>query len=70
MLINGDLVRIPQGTIVSQQGQKLTTLPVGVVNHPQMAIVLDNDDKWLAKVLMVDEVVYVEKRHLQLEVKK
>ncbi len=70
MLINGDLVRIPQGTIVSQQGQKLTTLPVGVVNHPQMAIVLDNDDKWLAKVLMVDEVVYVEKRHLQLVVKK
>jgi hypothetical protein len=70
MLINGDLVRIPQGTIVSQQGQKLATLPVGIVNHPQMAIVLDNDDKWLAKVLMVDEVVYVEKRHLQLVVKK
>ena len=65
MLINGDLVRIPQGTIINQQGYRVRPMPVAIVNTPMMGIVLDSRDA-MAKVLMNDEVIYVEKKLLQL----
>ena len=65
MLINGDLVRIPQGTVISQQGYRLTPLPIAIVNVPSMGIVLDSKEA-MVKVLMNDEVIFVEKRFLQL----
>jgi hypothetical protein len=65
MLINGDLVRIPQGTVINQQGYRLTPLPIAIVNTPMMGIVLESRDE-MAKVLLNDEVIYVEKKLLQL----
>jgi len=65
MLINGDLVRIPQGTVINQHNYLHTPMPVAIVNTPMMGIVLDSRDI-MAKVLMNDEVIYVEKKLLQL----
>ena len=65
MLISGDLVRIPQGTVINQEGTHLTTLPIAVVSTPAMGIVLESKDI-MAKVLLDNEVIYVEKKFLQL----
>ena len=65
MLIDGDLVRIPQGTIIKQEGRHLTPLPIAIVSVPMMGIVLESRDT-MVKVLMNDEVVYIEKKNLQL----
>ena len=65
MLISGDLVRIPQGTVINTEGQQLTPMPIAIVNTPVMGIVLESRDV-MAKVLMNNEVIYVEKKFLQL----
>ncbi len=65
MLIDGDLVRIPQGTVINQQGHRNRPLPIAIMTHPEMGIVLESRDI-MAKVLLNNEVVYVEKRFLQL----
>ncbi len=51
MLINGDLVRIPQGTVINQQGYHLTPLPIAIINSPSMGIVLDSSNT-MVKVLV------------------
>tara|TARA_R100001594_G_scaffold56082_1_gene89872 strand:+ start:327 stop:533 length:207 start_codon:yes stop_codon:yes gene_type:complete len=65
MLIDGDLVRIPQGTVIKQEGSYLTPLPVAIVSAPMMGIVLGSRDS-MVKVLMNNEIIYVEKKNLQL----
>ncbi len=65
MLINGDLVRIPQGTVINQQGYRLTPMPIAIINVPSMGIILDSSES-MAKILLNDEVIFVEKRFLQL----
>ncbi len=65
MLINGDLVRIPQGTVINTEGQQRDHLPIAIMATPAMGIVLDAKNI-MAKILMDNEVVYVEKRFLQL----
>ena len=67
MLISGDLVRIPQGTVINndQQDKQLIPMPIAIMATPAMGIVLESRDT-MAKVLMDNEIVYVEKRFLQL----
>lgn len=65
MLISGDLVRIPQGTVINEESKKPLPLPIAIVATPAMGIVLESS-KEMAKVLMDGEVVYVEKKYLQL----
>lgn len=65
MLISGDLVRIPQGTVINTEGQQRNHLPIAVMSTPAMGIVLSSSDI-MAKILMNDEVIYVEKKFLQL----
>lgn len=65
MLINGDLVRIPQGTVINTEGQQRNHLPIAVISTPAMGIILDSSDI-MAKILMNNEVIYVEKKFLQL----
>jgi len=65
MLISGDLVRIPQGTIINEEGEKRFPLPIAIIATPAMGIVLESRDK-IVKVLMDGEIVYVEKKYLQL----
>ena len=65
MLISGDLVRIPQGTVITEEGKRLIPLPIAIIAKPAMGIVLESS-KEMAKVLMDGEVVYVEKKYLQL----
>ena len=68
MLINGDLVRIPQGTVIMNMEGEQTILPLRVAADQTMAIVIERttscDD--LVKILMNDEVVFVDKRVVQL----
>jgi hypothetical protein len=65
-LINGDLVRIPQGAVIMLHGQ--VTSPLTIATHPRMGIVLEtrNTDKELVKILLDDQVYLVEKRLVQL----
>jgi hypothetical protein len=65
MLISGDLVRIPQGTLINEQGKKPFPPPIAIIATPAMGIVLESRDE-MAKVLMDGEVIYVEKKYLQL----
>jgi len=65
MLIDGDLVRIPQGTVINTEGQQKNHLPIAIMATPAMGIVLDARNI-MAKILMDDEVIYVEKKFLQL----
>ena len=65
MLIDGDLVRIPQGTVINTEGQQKNHLPIAIMATPAMGIVLDARNI-MAKILMYDEVIYVEKKFLQL----
>ena len=65
MLISGDLVRIPQGTVINEESEKPLPLPIAIIATPAMGIVLESRDK-MVKVLMDGEVIYVEKKYLQL----
>ena len=66
MLVNGDLVRIPQGAVI--MGIESDRTPIRVAVDPTMAIVIDNrpigDD--LIKILVNEEVVFVDKRVVRL----
>ena len=68
MLINGDLVRVPQGTIIMNVESDQIALPLRVASDPVMAIVIQNKtaSEGLVKVLMGDEVVLVDKRVVRL----
>ena len=65
MLISGDLVRIPQGTVINEESEKPLPLPIAIIATPAVGIVLDSRDE-MVKVLMDGEVIYVEKKYLQL----
>jgi hypothetical protein len=65
MLISGDLVRIPQGTVINEESEKPLPLPIAIIATPAMGIVLESRDE-MVKVLMDGEVIYVEKKYLQL----
>ena len=65
MLISGDLVRIPQGTVINQEGHRSRPMPIAIMNTPEMGIVLESRDI-MAKILLNNEVIYVEKKFLQL----
>jgi hypothetical protein len=66
MLINGDLIRVPQGTVIMAIGKE--PLPVRVVTDQSMAIVIENKTPCedLVKILMGDEIVFVDKRVVRL----
>jgi len=69
MLINGDLVRIPQGTIIIDSAiQFKDGVPLSVAKKPQVGIVIEtkNDDDDLIKILFEDQVFLVDKRVVQL----
>jgi hypothetical protein len=69
MLINGDLVRIPQGTIIIDSAiQFKDNVPLSVAKKPQVGIVIEtkNDDEGLVKVLFEDQMFFVDKRVVQL----
>mgnify|MGYP003120479871 CR=1 FL=1 len=65
MLISGDLVRIPQGTVINTEGKHLKPMPIAITSNPAMGIVIESKDI-MAKVLMDNEIIYVEKKFLQL----
>ena len=66
MLINGDLIRIPQGTVILQS--QPDPVPLTVAQRPQVGIVIDNElnKEELIKVLLDDEIFLVDKRVVQL----
>lgn len=66
MLINGDLVRVPQGTVIMEISSD--PVPIQVATKPQIAIVIDNNPPAvdLVKVLLEDELYLVDKRVVQL----
>tara|TARA_R100001443_G_scaffold73077_1_gene81052 strand:- start:138 stop:356 length:219 start_codon:yes stop_codon:yes gene_type:complete len=69
MLVSGDLVRIPQGTVIlGLENQSLENVPLGVSAQPRTGIVIDTKsvDKDLVKVLLDDQVFLVDKRVVQL----
>jgi|TARA_R110001592_G_scaffold225439_3_gene481409 hypothetical protein len=69
MLINGDLVRIPQGTVIIDSAiQFKDSVPLSVAKKPQVGIVIEtkNDDEDLVKVLFEDQMFFVDKRVVQL----
>ena len=69
MLIDGDLVRVPQGTVImNMEGDHSGPLPLRVSSDPTMAIVIQNktSSEDLVKILMGDEVVFVDKRVIKL----
>ena len=65
MLINGDLVRVPQGAVI--MGVETDPTPIRVAIDPSIAIVIDNkptnDD--LIKILIDEELVFVNKHKVQ-----
>jgi hypothetical protein len=66
MLINGDLIRIPQGTVIMDTGTEI--LPLSIAKKPRVGIVIDSSpvDDDLVKILLDDEVFLVDKRVVQL----
>lgn len=66
MLINGDLVRVPQGTVIMESSND--AVPIQIAKKPQIAIVIDNNPpaEDLVKVLLEDELCLVDKRVVQL----
>jgi len=70
MLINGDLVRIPQGSLMmGDSGGGQYPPPIGFSSAPMMGIVLETTAPnlgTLVKVLMDDRVVYIDNKSLQL----
>ena len=70
MLTNGDLVRIPQGSLMmgTSTGDHYPP-PIGFLSSPMMGIVLETivpNLGTLVKVLMNDKIVYIENKSLQL----
>jgi len=65
-LINGDLIRVPQGAVIMGIDDK--PLPIRVAVRPRMGIVIDNKPpaEDLVKILLDDEVFLVNKRVVQL----
>jgi len=65
MLVNGDLVRVPQGAVI--MGIESDPTPIRVAIDPSIAIVIDNKptNYGLIKILMDEEVVFVDKRKVQ-----
>jgi len=66
MLTNGDLIRIPQGTVILEANND--PVPIQIAVRPRMGIIIDNKPKGdeLVKVLLDDEVYYIDKRVIQL----
>ena len=66
MLTNGDLIRIPQGTVIMEATND--SVPVQVAVQPRMGIIIDNTvkDDDLVKVLLDDEIYYIDKRVIQI----
>ena len=66
MLINGDLIRVPQGTVIMEISND--PVPVRVAAQPRMGIVIDSKprEEDLVKILLDDEVYFVDKRVVQL----
>tara|TARA_Y100000114_G_C11738276_1_gene317497 strand:+ start:1015 stop:1257 length:243 start_codon:yes stop_codon:yes gene_type:complete len=70
MLTNGDLVRIPQGSLMmGDSGGGQYPPAIGFLSSPTMGIVLETTVPnlgTLVKVLMNDKIVYIENKSLQL----
>ena len=77
MLVNGDLVKIRQGSVlmssVSLSAPSHTNhpdypLPLGSLCEPCFGIVIDNKTSWegLIKILIGDEVLLVKERETRL----
>ena len=66
MLTNGDLIRIPQGTVIMEANSD--PVPIQVAVQPRLGIVIDSTVKHddLVKVLLDDEIFYIDKRVIQL----
>ena len=67
MLVNGDLIRMPQGAVII--GDLKEPVPLGVALEPRMGIVIESESKTndkLIKVLLDDNVYYVNKKVIQL----
>ena len=66
MLVNGDLVRIPQGTVIMDVDTDPT--PLQVATHPKVGIIIDNkpQPESLVKILLDDEIYLVERRLVQI----
>ncbi len=65
MLVNGDLVRIPQGTVVHDVSDGV--VPIQIVDSPQVGIVIEHKAvRDLIKILLNDQVCFVEKQMVQL----
>ena len=73
MLTNGDLVRIPQGTVAINNKDETS---LKIITEPQFGIIIDsglrdrsghtNLAEEVVKVLARDEVLHIDKRKLQL----
>ena len=69
MLVNGDLIRIPQGTVIMTPENKLEEIiPLSVAAKPRMGIIIETKivDEDLIKILLDDEVFLVDRRVVQL----
>jgi tRNA-dihydrouridine synthase len=68
MLINGDLIRIPQGTIIMEATKEV--VPLSIAAKPRLGIIIDNKptEEDLVKILLDDQVFFVHKRVVQLVV--
>jgi hypothetical protein len=66
MLINGDLVRVPQGAVIMDIGKD--PVPIQVATKPKIGIIIDNKppEEDLIKILLDNELYLVDKRVLQL----
>ena len=66
MLINGDLIRVPQGTVIMEMSEN--PVPIQVASKPCVGIVIDNNPaaEDLVKVLLDEQVFLVAKRVIQL----
>lgn len=68
MLINGDLVRVKQGSVINIDGQGEA---LSVVLEPEYAVVVDNkpnkghDDSFVI-ILINNKIAQVEKRNISL----
>ena len=68
MWINGDLVRVPQGTVASKENEN-NRYSLTVITEPQYAIVIDNkpSNRWEnVKILLNNEVFLVNSDKIQL----
>ena len=65
MLVNGDLIRIPQGTVVHDVSEGIH--PIQITDSPQVGIVIEHKTvRDLIKVLLNDQLYFVEKQLVQL----